>query len=301
MTLPGGQREAVSLPVRAAHPGFPPLPAATGIGLRAAHHDAFLEARPAVGWVEVHSENFFADGGPQLALLERVRRDYPLSCHGVGLSLGSTDPLDRDHLRQLRRLVQRFDPALVSEHCSWSSVGGRFANDLLPLPCTEEALDHMTARVMQVQDELGRRILVENPSTYVEYACSTVPEAQFLAELAARTGCGLLLDVNNVYVSSRNHGFDAAAYLRAIPPALVAEVHLAGFSIQPAGEGELLVDTHSTTVWPDVWSLYALAVALWGPRPTLIEWDLDLPPLATLVAEAARADAITEGADALVA
>lgn len=285
----------------AASPGAGPVPATAGIGLRAAHHAAFLAGKPAVGWVEVHSENFFADGGSQLALLEQVRQDYPLSCHGVGLSIGSTDAFDRDHLRQLRRLVDRFQPALVSEHCSWSSVGGRFTNDLLPLPCTDEALDHMVRRISEVQDSIGRQILIENPSTYLEFSCSVMPEWQFMTELARESGCGLLLDVNNVYVSSRNHGFDAADYLRRIPPQFVQEIHLAGFSVNHYEDQEILVDTHSTPVWPEVWALYELATRLIGPRPVLIEWDLDLPTLATLVAEAGKANALQEHAHALVA
>jgi hypothetical protein len=272
-----------------------------GVGLRSQHHQQVLKTRPRLGWVEVHSENFFADGGPQLELLYRVRADYPLSCHGVGLSLGSADPLDLTHLRLLKRLVDRFQPALVSEHCCWVSVNGTFLNDLLPLPYTEEALDHMIRRVGQVQDVLGRQILIENPSSYLEFNHSTIREWDFLAQLAGQSGCGLLVDVNNIYVSSRNNGFDPYDYLQHIPPHHVGEIHLAGFSINRYGEREILIDTHSARVWPAVWDLYEAAVRRFGPVPTLIEWDTDLPDLDTLIAEARHADALMEGAHALVA
>ena len=271
-----------------------PIPARAGIGLRAEHYDAVLRDRPPVGWLEVHSENHFGAGGKPLDYLERVRAHYPLSLHGVGLSVGSTDPLDRRHLAKLKELIRRFEPALVSEHLSWSSVGGRHLNDLLPLPYTEEALDHMIARVAQVQDVLGRPILIENPSSYLQFVESAMPEWAFLVELAERTGCGVLLDVNNIYVSARNHGFDTSAYLRAIPRHLVREIHLAGFTVNRVDDGELLIDTHSRPVWPAVWALYRQAIQRFGRIPTLIEWDTDLPELGALVDEAQRADAILE-------
>ena len=271
-----------------------PVPARAGIGLRAEHYAAVLEDRPPVGWLEVHSENYFGAGGKPLDYLERIRAHYPLSLHGVGLSIGSTDPLDRRHLAKLKDLMRRFEPALVSEHLSWSSVGGRYLNDLLPLPYTEEALYHMIARVAQVQDALGRPILIENPSSYLQYVESAIPEWEFLVELAARTGCGVLLDVNNIYVSARNHGFDASAYLRAVPRRVVREIHLAGFTVNRFDGGEILVDTHDRPVWPAVWALYRQAVQRFGQIPTLIEWDTDLPELAVLVDEARRADAILE-------
>lgn len=275
-------------------PGPSSIPARAGIGLRAEHYDAVLEDRPPVGWLEVHSENYFGAGGKPLDYLERIRAHYPLSLHGVGLSIGSTDPLDRQHLAKLKDLMRRFEPTLVSEHLSWSSVGGRYLNDLLPLPYTEEALYHMIARVAQVQDALSRPILIENPSSYLQYVESAIPEWEFLAVLAERTGCGVLLDVNNIYVSARNHGFDASAYLRAIPRHLVREIHLAGFTVNRFDGGEILVDTHDRPVWPAVWALYRQAVQRFGPVPTLIEWDTDLPELAVLVDEARRADAILE-------
>ena len=271
-----------------------PIPARAGIGLRAEHYDAVLETRPPVGWLEVHSENYFGAGGKPLDYLERIRAHYPLSLHGVGLSIGSTDPLDHRHLAKLKHLIRRFEPALVSEHLSWGSAGGRYLNDLLPLPYTKEALYHMVARVARVQDRLARPILLENPSSYLQYVESAIPEWEFLAELANRTGCGVLLDVNNVYVSARNHGFDPSAYLRAIPRPVVREIHLAGFTVNRFDDGELLVNTHNRPVWPAVWTLYRQAVQRFGPIPTLIEWDTDLPELAVLVDEARRADAILE-------
>lgn len=275
-----------------ARPG--PIPASAGIGLRAPHYQALIETRPPVGWLEVHSENYFGEGGAPLAWLERLREHYPLSLHGVGLSLGTTDPLSAPHLAKLARLVERFEPALVSEHVSWGSVGGRWFNDLFPLPYTEESLAHLSERVMQVQDWLGRELLVENVSSYLRYAHSTIPEWEFLAELVRRTGCRLLLDVNNVYVSARNLGFDAREYLRAVPAEAVREVHLAGFVVNRLDDGEMLIDSHSHPVHPPVWTLYAETVDRLGPVPTLIEWDSEIPPLATLVAEAAKAEAILE-------
>jgi uncharacterized protein (UPF0276 family) len=270
------------------------IPARAGIGLRAEHYAAVLETRPPVGWLEVHSENYFGAGGKPLHYLECIRAHYPLSLHGVGLSIGSTDPLDRRHLGKLKALIRRFEPALVSEHLSWGSVDGRYLNDLLPLPYTKEALYHLVARVARVQDILGRQILIENPSSYLQYVGSTIPEGEFLAELAERTGCGVLLDVNNIYVSARNHGFDAGAYLRAIPRHVVQEIHLAGFTVNRFEDGEILIDTHNRPVYPAVWALYRQAVHRFGRIPTLIEWDTDLPELAVLVDEARRADAILE-------
>jgi uncharacterized protein (UPF0276 family) len=270
------------------------IPARAGIGLRADHYDAVLETLPPVGWLEVHSENYFGAGGKPLDYLERIRTHYALSLHGVGLSIGSTDPLNQRHLAQLKGLIQRFEPTLVSEHLSWSSVGGRYLNDLLPLPYTEDALDHFSKRVVQVQDALGRQILIENPSSYLQYAASAIPEWEFLTVLAERSGCGVLLDVNNIYVSACNHGFDASAYLRAIPRHLVREIHLAGFTVNRFAGSEILIDTHSRPVDPAVWVLYRQAVARFGAIPALVEWDTDLPELAVLVAEAEHADAILE-------
>jgi len=273
------------------------LPVATGIGLRAPHLRHVQAERPPVAWFEVHSENYFADGGPALAALDRIRADYPLSLHGVGMSLGSTDPLARAHLAKLARLIARVDPALVSEHLCWSDVEGRHFNDLLPLPYTDEALSHVCSRVAEVQDYLGRQIAVENVSSYFAFAEATIPEWEFVAAVARRTGCRLLLDVNNIYVNAVNHGFSADAYLMAIPPDAVAEIHLAGFD----ASGPCLIDTHSTRVAPDVWALYRRAIARFGPRPTLLEWDLDLPAFAVLEDEAATAQAILAAHHALAA
>jgi uncharacterized protein (UPF0276 family) len=273
------------------------LPVAAGIGLRAPHLRHVQAERPAVAWFEVHSENYFADGGPALAALDRIRADYPLSLHGVGMSLGSTDPLARAHIAKLARLIARVDPALVSEHLCWSGVEGRHFNDLLPLPYTDEALSHVCSRVAEVQDCLGRQIAVENVSSYFAFAEATIPEWEFVAAVARRTGCRLLLDVNNIYVNAVNHGFSADAYLMAIPPDAVAEIHLAGFD----ASGPCLIDTHGTRVAPDVWALYRRAIARFGPRPTLLEWDLDLPAFAVLEEEAASAQAILAAHHALAA
>ena len=273
------------------------IPVRAGIGLRAPHHHEILAAAPAVGWLEAHSENYFADGGPAIAALERARERYPVSLHGVGLSLGSTDLLDVEHLRKLKALIARVEPGLVSEHLSWSSVNGRFLNDLLPLPYTEEALRHVCARVCEVQEHLNRQILVENISSYYLFAHSTIPEWEFVAAVAQRTGCGLLLDVNNIFVSATNHQFDPSRYLQAIPVQAVGEIHLAGHE----SNGELLVDTHSRPVCDAVWALYRHAIRRIGEVPTLIEWDNDLPELSVLVAEAHKADVIWREARALAA
>ncbi|BBL77266.1 DUF692 domain-containing protein [Methylomagnum ishizawai] len=277
------------------------IPAVAGIGLRADHYREAAEAAPAVGWLEVHSENYFGAGGTPLATLEKFRADYPISLHGVGMSLGSSDPLDSRHLARLKGLIERIEPGLVSEHLSWGSFGGRFHNDLLPLPYTEAALDHVVARLVQAQECLGRRLLIENPSSYLEYAHSTLPEWEFLTEAARRSGAGILLDVNNVYVSCQNHGWDARQYLRGISGGLVEELHLAGHTRQRFPDGEILIDTHDQPVCPAVWALYAGALAAFGPKPSLIEWDAKLPPLAELVAEAARAQRLLEEADHAVA
>ncbi len=259
--------------------------AAAGIGLRAPHYAELLARRPRLAFLEVHAENFFGAGGQPLAWLERFRAHYEFSVHGVGLSLGSVDPLDEGHLARLEALVRRIEPILVSEHLCWSSFGRRHSNDLLPLPYTEEALVHVVARIGQVQERLRRPLLVENISTYVQHPCAQMPEWEFLAEAARRSGCRILLDVNNVWVNAVNHGFDPRGYIDAIDPAHVAEFHLAGFEATPAG----LVDTHGARVSEDVWGLYEHALARIGRRPTLVEWDTDLPGLDVLLSEAARA------------
>jgi uncharacterized protein (UPF0276 family) len=277
------------------------IPLRAGIGLRAQHHSELLRDKPAVGWIEAHSENYFAAGGAQRHYLERLRALYPLSLHGVGLSLGSTDPINQDHLRQLAQLVRQFEPRWVSEHLSWSSVDGRFTNDLLPLPYTEEALRHMVERVRYVQDALGRQILIENVSSYLQFSTSSLTEWEFIAELASESGCGILLDVNNVYVSAQNHGFDPMNYLRALPRTAIEEMHLAGHTVRQVGQHQVLIDTHNQHVCEAVWELYFFAVRHFGRIPTLIEWDADIPTLDVLVAEAHKADRIAEGAHVIAA
>jgi hypothetical protein len=254
-----------------------------------------------VGWLEAHAENYFPQGGAQPAILERLRADYPLSLHGVGLALGSVEPLDLQHVARLRRMIERYQPMLVSEHLCWGRVDGSHLNDLLPLPYTEEALRHVASRVGELQERLGRRVLVENLSTYLRFADSTLEEWEFLAALAARSGCGLLLDVNNVYVSACNHGFDARRFIAALPATAVGEIHLAGHDVESIDGREIRVDTHGSAVCDEVWSLYGFALGHVGPVPTLVEWDTDVPELEVLVAEAARADAVACTARAAVA
>ncbi len=282
------------------------IPARAGIGLRADHYEALLETLPAVGWLEVHSENYFGAGGAPLHYLGKARCHYPLSLHGVGLSIGSADPLNIRHLSSLKSLIDRIEPALVSDHLCWSSVNGRYLNDLLPMPFTMEALAHLRERISRVQDYLNRPLLIENLSSYLQYRVSDFPEAEFIAELARRSGCGILLDINNVYVSACNHGFDANAYIQSLPPALVQEFHLAGFTTKHyRAEGDdrctLLIDSHDRRVAGPVWDLYGFTLQRIGRRPTLIEWDSDLPDLRTLVDEAGIADSMMEKGHALVA
>ena len=267
-----------------------PLPVSAGIGLRFPHHRAVAETRPAIGWLEVHSENYMG-GGTSLRQLEVIRADYPLSLHGVGLSLGSAGALDAGHLKRVRELVERVQPALVSEHLSWSVVGGTYLADLLPLPMTEEALDVMCRHVDEVQSALGRRILVENPSSYLRYRHSTIREWEFLAAVSARTGCGILCDVNNIYVSCCNHGWDARAYIAALPPDAIGEIHLAGHSVKELPGGRVIrIDDHGSRVADEVWQLYRHALERFGPVPSLIEWDTDIPELDVLLDEAATAE-----------
>ena len=268
-----------------------------GIGLRSDHYRELTESLPAIRWLEAHSENYFGDGGPALAYLELLRSHYPLSLHGVGMSLGSTDALNKGHLRKLRALCRRFEPQLVSEHLCWCSVNGRYMNDLLPLPYTEEALQHVTLRILQVQEYLARQILIENVSSYLQFRHATIPEWEFIREVAERAGCGILLDVNNIYVSATNHDFDATLYLESIPTPLVKEMHLAGFDTSDG----LLLDTHGKPVNDQVWALYRRALTRFGAVPTLIEWDTDIPPLQVLMAEADKAQTILGKARALVA
>jgi uncharacterized protein (UPF0276 family) len=271
-----------------------PIPAKAGIGLRFQHHEAVAQIRPDIPWLEVHTENYMGGGTP-LAYLEAIRADYPISLHGVGLSLGSAEGLDTAHLARIGRTVERIEPGLVSEHLSWSVVGRHYLADLLPLPMTEEALEVVCRHVDQVQTYLKRRILVENPSSYLRYRHSTMPEWEFLAATAERTGCGLLCDVNNIYVSACNHGWDPLVYLAALPAAAIGEIHLAGHTVRLLEGGQVLrIDDHGSRVIPEVWALYAEALARFGPVPTLIEWDTNIPDLAVLLDEAARAAAFLE-------
>jgi uncharacterized protein len=266
-----------------------PIPAKAGIGLRFQHHKAVAETRPDIPWLEVHTENYMGGGQP-IAYLEAIRSQYPISLHGVGLSLGSAEGLDHRHLERIRGVAERIEPALVSEHLSWSVVGGRYLGDLLPLPMTEEALDIACRHVEETQAYLKRRVLVENPSSYLRWRHSTIPEWEFLAAVASRTGCGILCDVNNIYVSAANHGWDPSAYLAALPPTAIGEIHLAGHSVRELEGGRVLrIDDHGSRVIPAVWALYAEALARFGPVPTLIEWDTDIPAIEVLLDEAGRA------------
>ena len=277
---------------RAGHPRTCVAATGAGIGLRARHCREFIETHPPTGWLEVHSENYFGDGGYDLHVLDQVRDRYPLSLHGVGLALGSTrdDPRVERHLSLLKRLVERSQPALVSEHLCWGAHGGRHFNDLLPLPYIREALDHMADRIDRVQEALKREILIENISAYVEWKEAEMSEFEFLAALAKRAGCGILLDVNNLYVNAVNHGTDSHAAMAALPRASVREIHLAGHLVTEDG----LIDDHGSRVAPAVWALYDAALARFGPVPTLIEWDTDVPALAVLLDEAACAGAKLE-------
>jgi len=262
------------------------LPAAVGLGLKPAHYAEILATRPALGFFEVHAENYMGAGGPPHAWLERISELYPLSLHGVGLSIGG-ESLDPMHLRRLKALVDRYNPAEFSEHLAWSSHGV-FLNDLLPLPYTEATLTRVAAHIDQVQQVLGRRMLLENPSTYITFAESRIEETDFLRAIVARTGCGLLLDVNNVVVSSVNHGMDPFAYIDRFPMEAVGELHLGGHDEAEDDTGVFLIDAHGSVTAPEVIELYAEVLARTGPMATLIEWDNDVPPFATLMAEADR-------------
>lgn len=264
------------------------IPVAAGIGLRAAHFEELTETLPPVAWLEIHPENYLGGGAP-LAYLERARAHYPVSMHGVGLSLGSAEGLDPVHLDRLARFARRIEPGLVSEHVSWSVHRGTYFNDLLPLPYTEESLEAVCRNIDRAHEAFGRRILVENASTYLQFEHSTIAEPEFMRALADRTGCGILLDVNNVYISCQNHGWSAADYLETMAGAPVGEIHLAGHAENRVGDRIVRIDDHGSRVAPAVWSLYERALALLGPVPTLIEWDTDIPALAVLLAEAAGA------------
>ncbi len=268
------------------------LPQTTGLGFKPEHFHAILAQPGAVGFFEVHAENYMGDGGAPHAMLTALRTDHALSIHGVGLSIGGAQGLNHDHLDRLRQLIDRYQPASFSEHLAWSSHGAAWLNDLLPLPYTQETLATICTHIDQVQDRLGCRMLLENPATYVTFEQSTWAETEFLTEITRRTGCGLLLDINNVFVSATNHRFDARAYLAAFPLAAVGEIHLAGHDTEELPSGPLLIDSHGAPVADPVWSLYAHVLEQTGPLPTLIEWDTDVPDFPVLLSEAARAKAV---------
>ena len=264
---------------------------AAGIGLRAAHIAEIAAARPPVGFLEVHAENYMR-GSPAVAALDNLCRHYPISLHGVGLSLGGAGNLDTRHLARLKSLVERFEPLFVSEHLAWCGTAGMYLNDLLPLPYTEEALDLFCAHVGQAQDALGRRLLVENTATYLRFRDSTMDEAEFLAAAVVRTDCGVLCDVNNLYVNAQNFGFDPIDYLNALPVRAVREIHLAGHHCNDAEGRRILIDDHGSRVSEPVWALYAQAIERFGRVPTLVEWDTRIPALSVLLDEAQRANSL---------
>jgi uncharacterized protein (UPF0276 family) len=270
-----------------------------GVGLKPEHYDTILKTRPPrIGFFEIHAENYMGAGGPPHRYLSEIRRHYPLSLHGVGLSIGGAGPLNREHLGRLALLVERYTPGLFSEHLAWSTHESSFFNDLLPVPYTAEALDRACEHIDQVQEALGRQMLLENPSTYLSFAESTYSETDFIAEVVRRTGCGLLLDVNNVYVSSVNQEWDARSYIDHYPLTHVREIHLAGHARQTDEEGRpLLIDTHDRPVDEIVWALFAYAIERLGPTPTLIEWDANVPEWQHLEAEVNRAEAIISAFD----
>ena len=268
------------------------LPALPGVGFKPDHFSAIREGARGIGFFEVHAENYLGAGGLPHAQLAALRADFPLSIHGVGLSIGGTRGLNFAHLERVRQLCQRYEPASFSEHLAWSSHGAEYLNDLLPLPYTDETLAIVCDHVSRVQEVLGRRMLLENPATYLRFAASEIPETEFLAEVARRTGCGLLLDVNNVFVSCTNHGTDPRAWLAALPLHLVGEIHLGGHDTEELPSGPLLIDSHGAPVADPVWALFADVIGRAGALPTLVEWDNDLPDWPVLAAEAARAGTI---------
>lgn len=271
------------------------LPLRCGLGFKPEHFRALLETQPDIGFFEIHAENYMVEGGPLHHCVGQIRSSYPLSIHGVGLSIGGEGELDAAHLDRLATLIERYAPAAFSEHLAWSSHGGVFLDDLLPLPYDRDSLNRVWAHVDQVQTRLGRRMLIENPATYVEFAASTFTEAEFIGEVVARTGCGLLLDVNNAYVSCVNHGRDPWAYIEALPLAAVGQIHLAGFARDTDAAGDpLLIDTHGAPVAQAVWDLYRRVLGRVGAMPTLIERDNDIPPLPVLLAEARCAEGVLQ-------
>jgi uncharacterized protein (UPF0276 family) len=278
------------------------LPASVGASLKPEHFASILHTPPPLGFFEIHAENYLVAGGPFHHYLTQIRQNYPLSIHGVGLSLGGQNPPNLQHLTALKSLIDRYQPAVFSEHLAWSNHGNHFLNDLLPLAYNQQALNRICAHIEQVQQFLGRQILLENPSTYVEFTQSTFTEAEFISALVERTGCGLLLDLNNLYVSCRNHNWEIQPYIRALPLAAVREIHLAGFhrEIDPMGEA-LFIDSHDAQVDDAVWALYKSIIQQLGPIPTLIEWDNNLPPFSDLLAEVQLAQTILDAYNTLPA
>lgn len=269
------------------------IPAQAGIGLRAPHHREILKTRPDIAWLEVHTENYFAEGGHTISFLEEIAAIYPLSFHGVSLSLGSADGLNKKYLAKLKQVVDRFNPGLVSEHLSWTAYNGVYTHDLLPLPYNTESLDLLAEHLDEVQQYLGRRISIENPSTYLSFRSSNIPEDEFLNKLADKTGCGILLDVNNIYVTSKNNKLDPAMHL--VEKDFITEIHLAGHTnIQISTGEEVIIDTHSDFVIPEVWDLYEQTIKRVGAKPTLIEWDEDIPELKILIEESKKAQKIID-------
>ena len=265
-----------------------PIPARAGIGFRPQHIEDFLTTPPDVAWIEVHAENYFVEGGPRIQALEKLRQTYPLSIHGVGLSLAST--LKSDDVAEFKVLVDKFEPGLISEHLAWTADESVYYNDLLPFPYTEETLETVCQNIDRVQSALGRKILVENPSTYLRFKHSTIPEWEFLREVIRRSGCGLLLDVNNVHITSTNHTFDSEAYISELPLTEVGEIHVAGHTARSMAGQTLLIDDHAGPVSEPVWELFRATLKRIGPCPTLVEWDNNVPPLASLLEQATIAE-----------
>lgn len=272
------------------------IPQSAGVGLKAQHYQNILDEKPQLGWFEVHPENYMGAGGPPHKYLTAIRELYPLSLHGVGMSLGSpVERLNGEHLARFKALVDRYEPGLISEHLAWSTHEGVFYNDLLPLPYTDETLNHVANHVSEMQDYMGRQVLIENPSTYLAYDNSPLAETDFLRQLAKKTGCGLLLDVNNIFVSANNQGYDPYDYLAAYPVEFVGEIHLGGHSAEMVEEDDksiskLLIDDHASAVTDDVWGIYNKLISMIGAKPSLMEWDGDIPDWKTLYAEAQTAD-----------
>jgi uncharacterized protein (UPF0276 family) len=277
------------------------VPNRAGVGYKAQHLDGILKTSDSVGWLEIHAENYMGDGGRPIAQLRHLREQFPISCHGVGLSIGAEGPLNADHLSRLKKLVDWLEPGLFSEHLAWSTHETHFLNDLLPVPYTQGTVDRVVDHIDQVQDTLGRQMLLENPSTYVAFEESDRSEIEFLSEVAKRSGCGLLLDVNNVFVSATNQNYSPEGYIDAFPTEFVGEIHLGGHEEDADDHGAtLLIDSHSREVVDPVWALYEYTLAKSGPRPTLIEWDNDIPEWDVLAAEVTRADAILSAQPATV-